>query len=92
MGDFIFLLILVLSLWFSIVGFVIGVIHGDSAIRKSEGRSRSSNDSRVPRSAPGVQKSMGVADYINSTEEFGDSCLLSLIVNGKIEEQWMGKG
>jgi hypothetical protein len=87
----VFLLVFVLSLWFSIEGFVIGVIHGDSAIRKSEGRS-GSNDSRVPRSASRIQKSVGVADYINSTEEFGNFCLLSLVMIGKIEEQRVGKG
>jgi hypothetical protein len=85
------LFVLVLSLWFSIVGFVIVVIHGDSAIRESEGRS-GSNDSRVPRSASGIQESVGVADYINSTEEFGYFCFLSLVMIGKIEEQRVGKG
>jgi hypothetical protein len=87
----VFLFVLVLSLWFSIVGFVIVVIHGNSAIRESEGRS-GSNDSRVPRSSSGIQESVGVADYINSTEEFGDFCLLSLVMIGKIEEQRVGKG
>jgi hypothetical protein len=80
---------LVLSLLFSARGFVIGVIHGDSAIRKSEGRS--SNDSRVSRSAPRIQKSVGISDYIDSTEEFGDFCLLSLVMTGECEEQWVGK-
>jgi hypothetical protein len=82
-------LVIVLFLWFSVEGFVIGVIHGDSAIRKSEGRS--SNDSRVSRSAPRIQKSVGVADYINPTEEFGGFCLLSPIMIGECEEQWVGK-
>jgi hypothetical protein len=35
---------------------------------------------------------MGVADYINSAEEFGKFCLLSLVMIGKIEEEWVSKG
>jgi hypothetical protein len=82
-------LFLGLLLLFSVGSFVIGVIHGDSAIRESEGRS--SNDSRVSGSAPRVQKSVGVADYIDSTEELGNFCLLHLVMIGEVEKQWVGK-
>lgn len=80
---------LALSLWFSVRRFVIEVIHSDRAIRKSEGGS--GNYSRESCSAPGIQKSMGVAGYINSTEEFGDSRLLFFVMFGRFEEQRVGK-
>jgi hypothetical protein len=87
--DLVLILFLGLLLLFSVGSFVIGVIHSDSAIRKSEGRS--SNDSRVSGSAPRIQKSVGVADYIDSTEELGNFCLLALAMIGEVEKQWVGK-
>lgn len=80
---------LALSLWFSVRRIVIGVIHSDRAIRKSEGGS--GNYSRLSCSAPGIQKSMGVAGYINSTEEFGNSRLLFFVMFGRFEEQMVDR-
>jgi hypothetical protein len=74
---------------FSVRGFVIGVIHSDRAIRKSEGRS--SDYPRVSRSALGIQKAMIVADYINSTEEFGNFGSLCFVLIGGFGEQRVGK-
>lgn len=77
------------SLALMVRGFVVGVIHSDRAVRKSEGGG--SDYSRVSWSAPGIQKSMGVAGYVHSTEEFGDSGLLLFVMIGRFEEQRMGK-
>lgn len=35
---------------------------------------------------------MGVAGYINSTEEFGNSGLLLFVIIRRVEEQRVGKG
>lgn len=54
-----------LVFWFSTGQFVIGVIHGDRAIRQSEGNS---GCFRSPRWLLGVQMPVKVASSIYSTE------------------------